>query len=299
MTKDDLHGFVPAVVTPFSNDGEILEDDYCAMVEWLIGLGATGICVAGDNGESWALSANERGRLTARARDVARGRAWIMTGCSAPTLDGSLAYAREAAANGAQALLMMPPTYVLKGSRGEILRRYESVSKEIDLPIVLYNSPRRVGYSLGLEDLDAVMQIAPVIGIKESHRDFFHHSHLLDKFRERLSIMIGPCHYILPGLALGAKGFIATGPELLGAAAGRLVDLAKTAPGREHGELHIKLTTVYELLMGLGTWPAAFKAALNLIGQPAGVPRDPVLALDPAQIAGLRSSLNALGIETR
>lgn len=48
--------------------------------------------------------------------------------------------------------------------------------------------------------------------------------------------------------------------------------------------------------MALGTWPAAFKAALALCGQPAGVPRDPVLPLDAAAIDGLRSTLRGLGL---
>ena len=65
MKKEDLYGFVPAVVTPFNEAGDIMEDAYQDLVKWLIGQGATTICVSGDNGESWALSAAEKGRLTA------------------------------------------------------------------------------------------------------------------------------------------------------------------------------------------------------------------------------------------
>jgi 4-hydroxy-tetrahydrodipicolinate synthase len=297
MTKDDLHGFVPAVVTPFSETGEILEGAFCHLVDWLISLGATAICVAGDNGESWALSAAERGRLTALAIKAAKSRAHVMTGCSAPTLQTSLEYARAGQESGAAALLMMPPTYVLKGSRDEITRRYAMVSKEVPLPLVVYNSPRRVGYSLGLEDLDAICDVAPIIGIKESHRDFFHHTHLIEKFRHRLSVMVGPCHYILPGIALGARGFIATGPELLGPLAGQLAAMAHAAPDEAFTNTHYRLTVIYETLMGLGTWPSSFKAALNLIGQPAGVPRDPVSPLDADAVQKLRDILASLGID--
>ncbi len=294
MSKHDLHGFVPAVVTPFNEAGDIVADDFCKMVDWLLSLGATGVCIGGDNGESWALSADERGRLTALALSTLDGRAAVMTGCSAPTLKASLAYARAARDNGAAALLMMPPTYVLKGSRDEVVRRFAAVAATVDLPIVLYNSPRRVGYSLTMEDIDAIMDVAPVIGIKESHRDFFHHTHLLERFRDRMSIMVGPCHYILPGLALGAKGFIATGPELLGTLAGRLVELAAAKPDRAFADVHYKLTVIYETLMGHGTWPSAFKAALTLMGQPAGVPRDPVLPLNPAGVEKLREMIKSL-----
>jgi 4-hydroxy-tetrahydrodipicolinate synthase len=63
-----------------------------------------------------------------------------------------------------------------------------------------------------------------------------------------------------------------------------------------HAALHYKLTVVYQALMGTGTWPAAFKAALNLIGRPAGVPRDPVLPLAGAELDGLKRTLAELGL---
>jgi 4-hydroxy-tetrahydrodipicolinate synthase len=135
-----------------------------------------------------------------------------------------------------------------------------------------------------------------VIGIKEASRDFFHHTHLIERFRDRLSIMVGPCHFILPGLALGAHGYIATGPELLGNLAARLPEIARAAPGREYADAHFKLTTLYEMMMGTGTWPSALKAALNLLGQPAGVPREPVLPLTGADLEKVTRVMRACGL---
>ena len=302
MTALDRHrlkGFVPAIVTPFTPAGEIMADAFSDLVGWLIDIGADGICVAGDNGESWTLDAEERGRLTRIAVDRVAGRVPVLTGCSAPSSTQTIRYARAAAEAGAAGLLLLPQTYVLKATREELLRRAEALAKAVPLPIVAYNSPHRTGIDLTLDDLEALLGVAPIIGIKESNRDFFHHTHLLEKFRDRLAIMVGPCHYIFPGLALGARGFIATGPELLGAAAGRLTALATQAPGPEQAALHYKLTVLYQILMGTGTWPSAFKAALTLLGQPAGVPRDPVLPLPPEQVDKIRRTMSELGLAVR
>lgn len=296
LTRQTLHGFVPAVVTPFAPDGTIETDAFETMVETLISFGATSICIAGDNGESWTLSPAERLNLTALAVQQAKGRAGIITGCTAPTAQQTIAYARAAQEGGAQALLCMPQTYVLKATRDELLRRFEQLTAAVNLPIVAYNSPRRSQIELSLDDLDAIMGVAPVIGIKESHRDYFHMTHLIERFRDRLSIMVGPSHYILPGIALGAAGFIATGPELLGKTAGDIVRIARGAPDAAYAELHFKLTRIYELLMGVGTWPSSFKAALNLQGHPAGVPRDPVLPLEGAALERVRASLASLDL---
>lgn len=299
LDRSTLKGFVPAIVTPFTAAGEIMTDAFSDLVGWLIDIGASGICVAGDNGESWTLDVEERGRLTRIAVDRAAGRVPVLTGCSAPGSAQTIRYARAAADAGAAGLLLLPQSYVLKASREELLRRAEALAKSVRLPIVAYNSPRRTGIDLSLDDLEALMGVAPIIGIKESNRDFFHHTHLLHRFRERLAIMVGPCHYIFPGLALGAAGFIATGPELLGHDAGRITELARQAPGAEQAMLHHRLTVLYQMMMGTGTWPAALKAALNLLGQPAGVPRDPVLPLPADQVETVRRTMTELGIAVR
>lgn len=299
MRKEDLHGFVPAVVTPFNEAGDIMEDDYQSLVNWLVESGATAICVAGDNGESWALSASEKGLLTKLAVDAASGRVPVFTGCSATTLKNSVEIALEAKENGAAAVLSMPQTYVLKATRDELLSRFEKLNKAIDMPIIAYNSPRRAGLNLSVDDIEAIMDVAPIIGIKESNRDYFHHTHLIKRLADKMSIMIGPCHYIMPGIAYGAHGFIATGPEFLGGDTANITSLAKQAPGEKQADIHYKLTILYELLMGHSTWPASFKAALNLIGLPAGQPRDPVYAATPAVIDQIKKTFDELGISYR
>ncbi len=296
MKKEDLHGYVPAIATPFDEKGNIMEDAFVDLFEFLLRRGATCVCIAGDNGESWALSAEERGRLVRLAKDTAKGRVPIMMGISAPTIDASLAYVRAAEDNGADVLLSMPQTYVLKASEAELMARFDKVSAATDKPLVLYNSPRRMGFSLTVDQTERLLNAHNVIGIKESQRDFFYHTHLLQRLGDKMSVMTGPCHYIMPAFGLGAKGFIATGPEFTDLLPKDMAKVGTSAPDDTYRKAHYQLTVLYELLMGTGTWPASFKAALNLIGQPAGVPRDPVLPLAEADIDKIKRTFDQLGI---
>ncbi|MGC1506738.1 MAG: dihydrodipicolinate synthase family protein [Sulfitobacter sp.] len=296
MQKEDLHGYVPAIATPFDDRGAIMEDAFVDLFEFLLGRGATCICIAGDNGESWALTAQERGRLVRLAKDTAKGRVPVMMGISAPTIDATLAYARAAEENGADVLLSMPQTYVLKASEAELMARFDKVSAVTELPLVLYNSPRRMGFSLTIDQTERLLDNHNVIGIKESQRDFFHHTHLLHRLGHRMSVMTGPCHYILPAFALGAKGFIATGPEFTDLLPSDMAAVGAGAADDTYRKAHYQLTVLYEMLMGTGTWPASFKAALNLIGQPAGVPRDPVHPLAEGDIDKIKRTFDQLGI---
>ena len=296
LTRGSLKGFVPAIVTPFTANGEIEEDSFKALVEWLIGIGAEAICVAGDNGESWNLDVDERSRLTRLAVDQAAARIPIVTGVSAPSAAQTIRYAKAVVEAGADGLLVLPQPYVLKATRDELVRRFDALARAVPSPIIAYNSPRRSGIDLTLGDLDAIMRVAPIVGIKEASRDFFHHTHLIERFKDRFSIMVGPCHFIVPGIALGAHGYIATGPELLGHMASRIPDLARAAPGPELARVHNQLTTLYEMMMGTGTWPSALKAALTLLGQPAGVPREPVMPLAGAELEKVRETMRACGL---
>jgi 4-hydroxy-tetrahydrodipicolinate synthase len=290
-----VKGNIPAVVTPFSAAGELRIDAYAELVRWHLAQGVDGICVAGDNGEAWALSIDERRRLAETTVKTVAGRVPVVMGASATSAKQTIAYAEAAASAGVDALMIGPQSYVMKATTAELVQRMQAIHRAVPLPIVLYNSPRRTGISLTVETMRAVTSAVNVIGLKEASRDFFYLSHILHHFADRLAVLIGPSPFILPGLRLGAAGFISSGPELMGGLAARLMQQAATASAGELRTTQYRLTRVYETLMGLGTWPSALKAGHALIGLDAGVPREPVLPLDPAATAALREVLRECG----
>ena len=296
MNRDDLQGFVPATVTPFAETGEIMWDAYSEVLDFLVARGASAICVAGDNGESWALSAEERGRLVRHAKDRLGHDMPVVLGISAPTFGAVSAYIRAAEENGADALLSMPPTYVLKASDDELLGRFTRIAETTTLPVILYNSPRRAGVSLKVDQIERLCDAVNIIGVKESQRDFFHHSHLLHRLSDRISVMTGPSHYILLNYGLGARGFIATGPELVSVRPSELAGIAREPDTPAYRQAQNELTVIYETLMRVGTWPSALKAALELVGVPAGVPREPVMRASAGDVDVLRRMMDDLGL---
>ncbi|MDP7650077.1 MAG: dihydrodipicolinate synthase family protein [Rhodospirillales bacterium] len=295
--RREIWGYVPAVVSPFNAAGDLMIDRFAEVVQWHLDRGADGICVAGDNGEAWSLDAEDRKQLAETAVGVANRTAHITMGVSATTARQTITNAAIAAEAGVDSLMITPQSYVMKASHGEILRRYKAINKAVPLPILLYNSPRRTGgVNIDIDTLGTLCDALPVIGIKESSRDFFHQSHVIRHFAQRISVLIGPGHYVFPGLALGATGFLATGAEFLGDAVRRIQPLAAVKPSDEARDLHHALTAVYETLMSIGTWPAAVKAGLNMIGVPAGVPREPVEPLSTRDSRKLQGVLDKLGL---
>ena len=290
-----VRGNVPAVVTPFTPNGEIMMDTYQELVQWHLGQCVDGICVAGDNGESWSLLTEERRQLAAATVNIVGGRVPVVMGVSATMARQTIVYADAAANAGVDALMIGPQSYVMKATTQELVQRITTIHRAVPLPIVLYNSPRRTNISLTIDSMRALTEAVNIIALKEASRDFFYLSHIIRSFAGKLAVMVGPAPFILPGLALGAAGFISSGPELLDGVARTLLQLAASAPTPRLRETHYRLTRVYETLMSLGTWPAALKAGHKLIGRDVGVPREPVLPLDADGIATLAAVLNECG----
>jgi 4-hydroxy-tetrahydrodipicolinate synthase len=289
-------GNIPAIVTPFSAKGELMLDAFAALIDWHIECGVDGLCIAGDNGESWALAKDERKALFEAAVRRVRGRVPVICGASATTARDSIAYAELAATAGADAILLQPQAYVLKATRSEMVARYAAVAKAVPIPVVAYNSPRRTGLNMDPDTFAAVCDAAPIVATKEASRDMFHVSEMLHRFASRISILTGPAPFILPTVPLGAKGFISSGPELFGREARSIMTLAATPGTPEARRMHWRLTRIYVTLMETGTWPAALKHAQALLGLPVGVPREPVQPLSKEQAEKLRATMIELDL---
>ena len=155
-----VEGSVPAVVTPFDENGNLMLDRFEQVVAWHLEQGADGICVAGDNGEAWSLTPDERRSLAEAAVRIVGGRVPVLMGASAPMARQTIAQAEIAANAGVDALMTGPQSYVLRATTAEIVDRFTAVHQAVPLPIVAYNSPRRTGLTLDVKTLGAVCDAA-------------------------------------------------------------------------------------------------------------------------------------------
>lgn len=287
-------GVMHAVVTPFDADGAIDEQAFRENIETFLDEGVHGVVVAGDNGEEWALSEHEKIVLTHLARrivDEAGSSAKLVVGTSAiPTAKAvdAIKHLTDAGADGA---MVGPPTHLVTASLAELVTRFETIARHGGLPLVLYNNPRRTQINLTPEIVDRLADIDGIVSIKDSVRDFAQHSATIDRARDRINVMLGPCTQIFPAVLLGGAGYISTGPDLLGRAGVEYYDDLVAGRVEKAAPVHFKLQRVYAALNGIGTWPASLKAALDLVGKRGGYPRAPILPLAPADRERIRAVL--------
>lgn len=137
-----FHGSIPALVTPFADDGGFDEQAYRDLIEWQIGEGAAALVPCGTTGEAATLTFAEHFHIVRICVDQARGRVPVIAGAGSNdtrVAAGNLRAAKEA---GADAALMVPPYYNRPSQEG-IFRHFEALAADAPLPIVLYNVPAR------------------------------------------------------------------------------------------------------------------------------------------------------------
>ncbi len=295
MTQLVVKGHVPAVVTPFNEKGELMLDAFAEILNWHMDCDCSGFLVAGDNGEAWALSDAELGRLTRAAADTVKGRVPVFVGISAITTKDTVSRAIAVKDNGGDGLCLQPQSYVLRGTNSEILKRFEAVGKAAPIPMMVYNTPLRTGLNIDHDCLESIMGVAPVVAIKESNDNMEHVSKTLARFRSRIGVFVGNGPNILPAILLGSAGFVSTGPDLYGKETNRLLE-AESMSIEERLMWQNRLIEVFNTVLGVGTRPSGYKAALNMMGLPAGLPREPVEPIGPEDEAKIREVLVRNGI---
>ncbi|MGA5758350.1 5-dehydro-4-deoxyglucarate dehydratase [Nonomuraea bangladeshensis] len=181
-----LDGVLFFPVTPFDAAGELAEAVLARHVADGVAAGAGGVFTACGTGEFNALDLGEYGRAVTAAVSAAGGRVPVLGGAGG-TLPAARAIAREAAARGADGLLLMPPYLVNAPAAGLVRYVRDVAAAASELPVIIYQRgnarftpeavtelaqvPNIVGLKDGLGDFDLLQRI--ILRVREaSHRDF-------------------------------------------------------------------------------------------------------------------------------
>jgi 4-hydroxy-tetrahydrodipicolinate synthase len=163
----DFHGVLPALITPFTEDGSAIDtDSLAAIVERLIGAGVGGLVPGGSTGEFTTLSNAERRLLVETTVEVAAGRVPVVAGTGALSTRETVELSVHAERAGAAAVMVVPPFYE-PPAWSELLAHYTAVADAIAIPVMYYNLPAATGVRLSAEQLREL----PVTCLKDTGGD--------------------------------------------------------------------------------------------------------------------------------
>jgi 4-hydroxy-2-oxoglutarate aldolase len=291
-----LDGVLAPVCTPFDAvTGDIAPVVLRTVTRALLDAGLDGIVVAGSTGEGELLDEAEKVKLVEYLRDVVPDDRWLVCGTGAESTRAALRAAQAAAAAGADAVLVRPPSYF-----GGIIPpaafayHYARIADESPVPVIIYNIPKYAHVAVADGVLRAVADHERIIGFKDSSGDLRNFS-AYRAAAPRLTALIGGGHLFYPALEMGASGAILA---VAGFAAGPCVELYRAfrAEDRQRaGAIQERLTPVHQGIVGaLG--PAGIKAAMEVVGLPCGPVRPPLLDVDARARARIVDLLAAAGL---
>jgi dihydrodipicolinate synthase/N-acetylneuraminate lyase len=257
---------LPALVTPFTEDGTIDAAAHSFNVHTLWAQGVRGFLIGGSTGEGPYLDAGERTELVALARAELGDEAHLLCGVSGESTAQAVAQTAEAVAGGADGVLVMTPTTLIRGRDDLVFAHFREVAERSPLPLFVYTVPNVTGYSLPVETITELSRVEGIVGVKDSSGDPDRAGAVRAGVDEGFIIMIGSSRAIAATRARGADGAITASSNYAAALAQQVVD---GEPGAQ--ELLTTLVSIVEPNGIPGT-----KAAAEVMGLRAGWPRRPL-----------------------
>ncbi|MDZ8171308.1 4-hydroxy-tetrahydrodipicolinate synthase [Microbacterium xanthum] len=210
-----------ALITPMTADGEVDWPATEKHIDDVVSAGADGVVVTGTTGETSTLTDAEKLRLVEVGKDVAAGRAKIITGGGSNETAHAIELYKASEKAGADGIMIVTP-YYNKPTQAGILTHFRLVAGATDLPVLLYDIPGRTGVPIAYETILRLAKHPNILGIKDAKGDFSEVSRVLNQ--TDLLYFSGDDANVLPHLSIGASGMIGVTANIASAPYRAIVD---------------------------------------------------------------------------
>jgi dihydrodipicolinate synthase/N-acetylneuraminate lyase len=281
--------------TPFREDDTV---DYGAIEKnvgrWL-NTPLSGFVLNSENGEEAFLSEQERLEIVRAVHRAAGAQKLIIAGVDNPSVTQTLRLAEALVAVGAEMIRIRIPRLTTN-----VRVYFEQVVPRVAVPVVIIHQPAPGTFLGGATSLAIP---AELIGQLVAMDNVFAYIGSADiRFESRVRTFVPPGKrfwaangsLLLPGVDIGSNGAC----MMLGNVAPQpcvdVVRLAMAGQWAEAQALQVRLLDADWQILSRGA--AGLKAALNLLGYQAGVPRSPQPSCTPVEVEKIRIALQTAGL---
>ncbi|MGZ5293240.1 MAG: 4-hydroxy-tetrahydrodipicolinate synthase [Actinomycetota bacterium] len=285
---------VTAMVTPFRDDHAVDLDGARSLASWLIDNGSDAIVVAGSTGESPTLTHKEKSELFRAVGDAIRGRGKLICGVGTYSTAETLELTQAAEDADADGLLVVTPYYNKPPQRG-LVAHFERVADATELPIIAYNIPGRTATRIEHATLLQLSEKPNIVAVKDSTGDFQGISRLIAEAPEGFEVYSGDDWATFGYVCLGAVGVVSVAAHLVGPQIRQMIELIETGDVPAARKVHEALSPLFNALFVTSN-PIPLKAALEMVGRPAGPPRLPLVPATTEERDRVRKALEDAGL---
>lgn len=288
-----FQGSCTAIVTPFGEKG-IDYERLSRQLEHQAEGGTAAIVVCGTTGENATLSQDEHNELVRVTVNACRGSMKVIVGVGGNNTVSALRKAENAAAVGADGILMVTPYYNKTSQKG-LVEHFTYVADRVDLPMILYNVPSRTGIGLKAETYQVLSEHPNINGVKEASGDFTLIARTRALCGENLHFWSGNDDNTVPMMAMGALGVISVLSNIAPTVVSSICTQCLAGSFSGAAALSFKYTPLISALFS-ETNPMPVKAAMELLGTDSGILRLPLTRISDAHLEALRQRLSELSM---
>lgn len=289
-----LTGSIVALVTPFTEQGNV---DYAAfenLINWHVEQGSDGLVIMGTTGESATMSHDEHVMVVSAACELADGRINIIAGNGSNATSEAVHLTERMAHLPLAGFLNVNPYYNKPSQRG-LLEHYRACCAASDLPQLLYNVPGRTGADVLPEQVAELAEIQNIVGIKEATGDVSRVAELRKLCGSNFILLSGDdptgCDFILQG----GDGVISVTANVVPQMMKEMVDAALRGNADEAHATDAKMEAIHAAMFVQAN-PIPVKWALACMQKLAPNYRLPMTAPELPQQQHIEQTLKQAGI---
>lgn len=271
-----FRGLGIALITPFTQEGNVDYDALHKLVEYQITNGADFLCILATTGETPCLTQEEKLKIKNSIVEQVAGRIPIVMGCGGNNTRAVVEELKNGDFKGIDGILSVCP-YYNKPSQDGLYQHFKAIANATKLPVILYNVPGRTGINLKPETTVRLANDCDnIVAIKEASGSIEQVDEIIKHKPADFEVLSGDDALTFPMIACGAKGVISVIGNALPKEFSRMIRLEFRGEFGAAQKIHHKFTELYSLLFVDGN-PAGVKALLSEMGMIENVLRLPLV----------------------
>ena len=281
------------IVTPFFDDNVNLMA-LGELLDFHLANGTDAVIVCGISGEASTMSYWERMRTVEFCIDYVSGRIPVIAGSGSTSTENAIQLSRDAETAGADGLLVVTP-YYNRATQPGLIRHYNAIADLVKIPILLCNAPSCTGVSLTPETCAELAKHPNIQGMEDTSGDLSFIQRTRNLCPETFYLWSGNDDETVPFCAFGGQGVISVAANILPREMHTLVRLCVDNDFHSAGQLQLELKEFFDT-MSCEVSPIPVKAAMNLLGFPAGSLRLPLCSPTEGDLIRILRVLERYGL---
>ena len=278
MDTSFIKGIIVPILTPVDQDENVDEARLRRQVDFVIDHGVHGILAFGSNGEFYMFQPEEMERALRIILDQTAHRVPVFFGMGMVNTKSCIILAKMAEQAGADGISVLQPMF-LKPTEDELYAHFKAIANAVpDLPMLLYNNPGRVGYTMSGNLVERLArEVDNIVGIKDSSGDMTQTEEFIRRTQDiDFKVFGGKDTLIYATLAHGGVGAVCTTANYMPDLVASVYNAYLKGNPRQALEYQFKLNPI-RLSMDKTSFPVATKDMANMLHMDVGIPIRPSL----------------------